>query len=419
MKISKEQLSWLLYDPANAAYALIVRTVFAPLFLGYCAGGIYTESQVTSRWSICASVAGIVAGIISVLCGPWADRNNKKRFMVLAATLTGVLSTVGFILIPGKMPLAVLILSFTGLMSYMIANSFYDSLLPGIATVQERDALSAAGYAWGYAGGVGSFLLCLLPVFLLKAPWSFYCAFAIAALWWTLGTVPLCKNVRERAAGTETRNLAETFRYIFKNKNILIFLISYFLYIDGVGTILLAATPLADGLQISAANLLITILALQFIGLPCTIVYGKLAKRFSGRTMIISAVAVYILIALLVTTMSFCPSLKLRQIIFIICAALIGTSQGGIQSLSRSLFSRIIPADRAAELFAVYNIFGKFTTIVGPLFILLATAVTGKAELGITMLMIPFILGALLLLKVNIPPASPEYKPQIPENDQC
>ena len=403
MKYNSQQLSWLLYDPANAAYALIVRTVFAPLFLGYCAKGIYSESDITSLWSICASAAGIAAGIISVLCGPWADRRCKKRFMVLLATAAGILSTAGFLFIPGRIPLAVLALSFIGLMSYMIANSFYDSLLPGIAAPQERDHLSTTGYAWGYAGGVGSFLLCLPPVFMTNASDYFYFAFVIAAVWWTLGTIPLYRNVREVPSCGERHNLKETFSFIFKEKNILLFLISYFLYIDGVGTILLAATPLADGLKISAKNLLITILALQFIGLPCTLLYGKFARRFSARTMIITAIAVYITIALLVTAMSLCPDLPTRQVIFIICAALIGTSQGGIQSLSRSLFSQIIPAHRSAELFAVYNIFGKFTTIVGPFFILLATCFTNKAELGITMLIVPFIAGACLLMKIKIP----------------
>ena len=403
MKYTSQQLSWLLYDPANAAYALIVRTVFAPLFLGYCAKGIYTDSQITSSWSICASVAGIIAGVISIFCGPWADRRRKKRFMVLLATAIGIVSTAGFILLPGAMPKAVLALSFTGLMSYMIANSFYDSLLPGIAAPQEQDQLSTTGYAWGYAGGVGSFLLCLAPVFLLQAPYSFYCAFGIAAVWWSLGTIPLYRNVRESDSAPSAHHLKETFSYIFKEKNILLFLISYFLYIDGVGTILLAATPLADGLKISATHLLITILALQFIGLPCTLLYGRFAGRFSARALIITAIIVYITIALLVTAMSFCADLPTRQVIFIICAALIGTSQGGIQSLSRSLFSRIIPAERAAELFAVYNIFGKFTTIVGPFFILIATTFTGKAELGITMLIAPFIAGAILLSRVKIP----------------
>ncbi len=403
MKYNSQQLSWLLYDPANAAYALIVRTVFAPLFLGYCAKNLYSDAQITSAWSVCASLAGIVAGVISVLCGPWADRHNKKRFMVLTATVTGAASTLAFIFVPGKIPAVVLALSFAGLVSYMVGNSFYDSLLPEIAAPQERDRLSTTGYAWGYAGGVGSFLLCLAPVMLLKEPFSYYCAFAVAALWWMLGTLPLWRNVREKGCDAGSHNLKATFKFIFKEKNILLFLIAYFLYIDGVGTILLAATPLAHGLNISAQYLLITILALQFIGLPCTLLYGKLAKRFSGRTMIISAIVVYILIALLVTVMSFCRSLKLCQLIFIIAAALIGTSQGGIQSLSRSLFSRIIPPERSAELFAVYNIFGKFTTIAGPLFILIATAISGKAELGITMLIAPFIAGAILLSKVKIP----------------
>ena len=403
MKYNSQQLSWLLYDPANAAYALIVRTVFAPLFLGYCAKSIYSESDITSCWSICASGAGLAAGIISVLCGPWADRNNKKLLMVKIATISGILSTIAYAAVPHGMPQLVLLLSFAGLMSYMIANSFYDSLLPGIAVPAERDHLSSTGYAWGYAGGVGAFLLCLLPIRFLSEPWCYYAAFGIAAIWWALGSLPLLCNVREVSAGSEHYNLKETFKFIFKEKNILLFLIAYFLYIDGVGTILLAATPLAHGLNISADYLLITILALQFIGLPCTIIYGKLAKRFSSRAMIIAAVTVYTVIAVLVTVMSFCQSLAVKQIIFVASAALIGTSQGGIQSLSRSLFSQIIPSHRAAELFAVYNIFGKFTTIVGPVFILLATCLTGKAELGITMLILPFIAGGCLLMKIKIP----------------
>ena len=125
---------------------------------------------------------------------------------------------------------------------------------------------------------------------------------------------------------------------------------------------------------------MLTILALQIIGLPFTLLYGKLAEKFSAKRMIYIAIAVYFLIAVIVTVMSFCPDLRVRQILFYTAAALIGTSQGGIQSLSRSLFSQIIPAERAAELFAVYNIFGKFTTIVGPVLIFIATGLWDKAE---------------------------------------
>ena len=148
---------------------------------------------------------------------------------------------------------------------------------------------------------------------------------------------------------------------------------------------------------------MMTILALQLIGLPCTLLYGKLAEKFSAKTMIGIAISTYILIALLVTLMSYCSSLLIRQILFYSAAALIGTAQGGIQSLSRSLFSRIIPEERAAELFAVYNIFGKFTTIVGPVLIFAATSMWNKAELGITMLILPFVCGAWLLSKISVP----------------
>jgi UMF1 family MFS transporter len=147
-----------------------------------------------------------------------------------------------------------------------------------------------------------------------------------------------------------------------------------------------------------------TILALQITGLPFTLLFGRLAAKFTAKTMIFTAIFIYIAIAVIVTAMSFTTGDRLRQILFYTAAALIGTAQGGIQSLSRSVFSRIIPGERAAELFAVYNFFGKFTTIVGPLLLIpLAVLFWNKAELGITLLIIPFSLGAILLTKVKVP----------------
>ena len=198
--------------------------------------------------------------------------------------------------------------------------------------------------------------------------------------------------------------LKDSLKFIISQKNILLFLIAYFLYIDGVGTIMMQATLIAKGLHISNGNIMMTILALQIIGLPCTLLFGRLADKFSAKTMISSAIFIYMFIAVIVTVMSFNRELLIRQILFYLAAALIGTVQGGIQSLSRSLFSRIIPPERAAELFAVYNLFGKFTTIVGPLFLIpLAVFLWNKAELGITLLLIPFALGAILLTKVKVP----------------
>ena len=410
MKRDKRQLAWLLYDPANAAYAMIVRTVTAPIFLAVCAKDIWSNSQVTSFWSLTASAAGLAAGTFAVLAGPKADAHHRKVPMVMLFTLLGAAATLSYLIVPENMPQIVLAISFIGIASYMASNSFYDSLLVDISAPKERNTLSTTGYALGYAGALVSFLLCMPLMKFAGGKYFFSGAFTITAVWWLAGAAPLFFNVREERSASEIKviKFSETFRYIFSQKNILFFLIAYFLYIDGVGTILLAATPLAAGLKISNTMIMMTILALQIIGLPCTLLYGKLAGKYSARTMIYIAISTYILIAGMVTAMSFCSDILTRQIMFYSAAALIGTAQGGIQSLSRSLFSRIIPQQRAAELFAVYNIFGKFTTIVGPVLIFAATAIWDKAELGITMLIVPFILGAWLLTRITVPASDGE-----------
>ena len=406
MKFSKSQLSWLSYDPAASAYALITRTVVAPVFLTHCAKNIMSDAQITSSWSLIASAAGITAGIISVFCGPAADARRKKVRLTALFTITGILSCLAYLIPALQTPTLILGISFTGIMSFMAAGSFYDSLLINISSPQERDKLSTTGYALGYAGGLCSFLLCLLSLSFSGGMEKFFTfSFLISALWWFAGSLPLFCNVREtaRTAPAVPVKITDTLKFIICNKNILCFLIAYFLYIDGVGTILLAATPLAAGLDISTNMIMVTILMLQLIGLPATLFYGKLAEKYSARKMIYCAITVYIIIAVLVTIMSFCRDITVKQGLFFIVAFLVGTSQGGIQALSRSFFSKIIPGERAAELFAVYNIFGKFTTIVGPVLIAAATLCWNKAELGITMLLLPFAAGFILLTKVKVP----------------
>lgn len=407
MKFSKVQISWLLYDPAASAYAMIVRTVMTPILLSTCAAGICSESEITSAWSLTASFAGIAAGAVSVFFGPMVDARRKKVQMVGIFTAIGVLSCIACIL-PDMLGRpsgvsGILAVSFIGLCSFMVSNSFYDSLLISVADADDRDRLSSIGYALGYAGALVSFLICLIILKIWGDGVFFRASFLLTAAWWLVGSIPLLLNVREQktTAGAKGVRIAETIRFVFTHRNILIFLTAYFLYIDGVGTILLAATPLAAGLKISTKHIMFTILALQLFGLPFTILYGRLANRFSAKKMIYAAIGIYVTIAVLVTVMSVCRDLRIRQILFFICAGLIGTSQGGIQSLSRSVFSRIIPPERAAELFAVYNIFGKFTTIVGPFLIAAATMLWDKAELGITMMIVPFCLGAFMLSKVK------------------
>ena len=178
---------------------------------------------------------------------------------------------------------------------------------------------------------------------------------------------------------------------------------AYFLYIDGVGTILLMATPISVDIGIPADWLLLTILALQFLAFPFTILYGGFARKFGARRMLYTAIGVYVAIALLVGLIPLCDSPGAKRGIFLVAAFLIGTSQGGIQSLSRSFFTRLIPNGQSAEFFGFYNIFGKFTTILGPLLVGFAGWLFASSEIGIALLAIPFLLGACLLAKVRLP----------------
>ena len=404
MKLTGQQLSWIIYDPACAAHALLVRTLFAAIFLQICADGALPDGKLTALWAATASFACLAAGVISVCTGPFADAKHCKRLFMAAAVAVCAASCFAYLFCgPGDWK-AVLMISFTGIAAFSVANSFYDSLLTDVAAASERDKLSTLGFASGYAGAILSAIIVLPFVFLVSGDTPLRIAFGFTGIWFSAGALPLLLNVRERrsAAAVPRKKLSETFRYIWKEKNILIFLVAYLLYIDIAGTIMFAAAPLAAELKISARWLLITILALQFLGLPFTLLYGRLAKKFSAATMISCAIAIYMLIALLTGVISFTASLTARRILFAAIAFFIGTSQGGIQALSRSMFSRLIPEERAAELFSVYNIFGRFTTVIGPLIMIpFAVWLFKRSELGITLMLIPCAAGLFLLGKVK------------------
>ncbi len=415
MNYSRAQLSWIWYDIANAAFALIVRTVFAPMFFKSYASTELEPAMATSYWGLVSSAAGIAAGILAPWLGTIADaRGGRKRFLGVFLGI-GVTGTLALTLAgPGD---AVLVLGcyFVSLMAYMASNSFYDALLIDVSPRGSLNRLSTMAYAWGYIGAVVPFLVCLAVMFIWKGEpvFGMKFSFVVAALWWLGLSIPLFRNVREKrkegvppqAVGMLEgfRRLARTARDIGQYREAALFLLAYFLYIDGVGTIFMMATPLSEDIGISPLWLLGTILALQFIGFPFTILYAMLSKRISARRLVYAAIGVYLVIALLTGLIPVFPNPDHKLYLFLIIAFLIGTSQGGIQSLSRSLFSRLIPHGRAAEFFGFYNIFGKFTTIVGPILIYFVAVAGGRTEYGIALLAVPFLLGGILLSRVKFP----------------
>lgn len=409
MRLNAAQRAWVLYDMGNASYALIVRTAFAALLFKYCAEGVWESAATTARWGYVCSAAGIAAGAVSILLGALADARNCRKLLLGVFVAAGTASTAAFALLQKGMVWQVLALSFISLGCYMSANSFYDSLLLSVCSKSPRDRLSTLAYAMGYVGGVIPFILCLvLSSVMADRIAAMRWAFIIASLWWLVLSLPLFAVVRERrtARGSEAPpSFAGSCRELAKNRNVLLFLGAYFLYIDGVGTIYTMAAPIAVDIGISTPMLLGVILGLQFLAFPCTLLYGRLSRIFHPRKLVLAAIGVYVLISLLALLMTFPVFASHRPAIFILLAVLIGTSQGGIQSLSRSLFSRIVPPRQASEFFGFYNLFGKFTTIVGPVLVGIAAAAAGKAAAGIAMLAVPFILGGFLLTKVDFSPS--------------
>ena len=393
--MTSAQISWLLYDAANAAHALIVRTLFAPLCIKNCAEGVVSAGEATGSWGMVASLSGVIAGVLSVLLGKFCDAHSCRKRLLGFFVLLGVVSTWSFSFCKAGDYYAVLAIAFVSLGCYLCANSLYDSLLLDVAAPEQRDKLSVIGYAAGYIGGVIPFLVCLVSASFVSDPMKL--GFWLAGAWWLLLSLPLFFRVSEKKRQVSSRSLKDTIAEVWRNRNVRNFLIAYFLYIDGVGTIYLMATPIAVDIGIGLQALLATIVALQFYAFPCTLLYGRLAKRFGSVRMITFAIACYVAASLLVGSMAFIESRMIKLVIFIIIAVIIGSSQGGIQSLSRSFYSRLIPQEKAAEYFGFYNFFGKFTTVVGPLLIYIMVKVTGVSQFGILLLIIPFILGGKML----------------------
>ena len=401
--MTSAQIAWILYDLANSAYALIVRTVFAPLYIKFCADGVISSGDATGYWGMVASISGIAAGALSIWFGHLCDRSSCRKKVLGVFVAAGILSTWGFAFCGKGDLFAVLAMAFVSLGCYLCANSLYDSLLISISQPQERDKLSVTSYALGYIGGVVPFIGCLVTMFLMQDKnLATRIAFFVAGTWWLLLSLPLFFLVREKKAPQQESGggFLQDALEVWRNKNVRLFLIAYFLYIDGVGTIYLMATPIAVDIGIGEVALMATILGLQFYAFPCTLLYGKLARRFGAVGMIKFAIGCYVFASVMVGCLPFIGSSAVKLVLFVILALIIGSSQGGIQSLSRSLYSRIIPPERAAQYFGFYNLFGKFTTIVGPVLVFIAVKVSENSEFGILAMVIPFLLGGKLLSRV-------------------
>lgn len=411
-------LSWALYDWANSAFATTIMAGFFPIFFKqYWSAGVDAATS-TARLAFGNSLAGIIIALSAPLLGAIADRGTaKKRFLVFFAFMGAMVTSSLFLIPKGSWMLAtgVYILAVIG---FLGGNIFYDSLLPGVAPPDRLDSVSALGFSLGYLGGG---LLFALNVRMTLQPATFglsnaseavRISFLSVGIWWMVFTLPLIFFVRERAAvRTPARmnmvkagliQLRGTFREIRHMKTIFLFLAAYWLYIDGVDTIVRMAVDYGLSLGFQASDLIVALLITQFVGFPCAIGFGYLGEKIGTKRAIFIAIGVYLFISIWA---SFIRSTGE----FYLMAVIIGFVQGGIQALSRSFYARIIPEGKSAEYFGFYNMLGKFAVIIGPILIgsvgLLMRSLgyggTTASRLGIASIALLFLAGGILLFFVD------------------
>lgn len=399
--LSKRERSWVLYDVGNSAYVMLAATLIPIYFSAIAEPG----SSAVVAWGYATTVASLALALLMPFLGSLADlKGNKKKF--LAGTIgTGAVS-LAVMGVPGN---AMVFLGIYVFSSVMLNASlvFYDAFLVD-ATEQERyDEVSSQGYAWGYIGSCIPFVVCLVIVlfgssFGIGQLDGIRISFVITAAWWLVFSVPVLRDVhqthfkaREAHLFRHTlKGLAGTCKKIARDKRLLMYMLAFFFYIDGVHTIITMSTSYGTDLGIDSTQLVLALLVTQFVAFPSAIAYGRLAGRFGTKRMLLIAVFAYFCITL------FAAFFLRSAAEFWVLAVCVGLFQGGIQALSRSEFGKLIPKENANEYYGFFDIFGKYATIMGTLLVSVFTQLTGSSSYGVLSVAVLFIVGFVLLWKM-------------------
>ena len=399
--LSKRERSWVLYDVGNSAYVMLAATLIPIYFSAIAEPG----SSAVVAWGYATTVASLALALLMPFLGSLADlKGNKKKF--LAGTIgTGAVS-LAVMGVPGNAMVFLVIYVFSSVM-LNASLVFYDAFLVD-ATEQDRyDEVSSQGYAWGYIGSCIPFIVCLVIVlfgssFGIGQLDGIRISFVITAVWWLVFSVPVLRDVhqthfkaREAHLFRHTlKGLAGTCKKIARDKRLLMYMLAFFFYIDGVHTIITMSTSYGTDLGIDSTQLVLALLVTQFVAFPSAIAYGHLAGRFGTKRMLLIAVFAYFCITL------FAAFFLRSAAEFWVLAVCVGLFQGGIQALSRSEFGKLIPKENANEYYGFFDIFGKYATIMGTLLVSVFTQLTGSSSYGVLSVAVLFIVGFILLWKM-------------------
>lgn len=410
-KITKTEFSWAIYDWANSAFATVIIAGLFPLFFKEYWASAITAAQSTFWLGFANSVSAFLIFVSAPLLGVMTDiRFSSKRFLMIFACV-GIVSTVLLGFVGYGLWHTAIILYIFGLLGFSGANIFYDALLKRTIPTAQIHRASSLGFSLGYAGGG---LLLLIIVILIQRPELvglsatevIQRSFVGTGLWWLLFSIPLIlwvKTKREsRAVHTgeplirsSFRMLRSTAKEIIKSKQIFYFLLAYWFYIDGIDTVIRMAVDYGTSIGFESSTLIGALLLVQAISFPSTLLYYRLGIKIGVKRAILIGIVGYFIITLI-------GALMTKSIHFYLLAALVGLFQGGIQALSRSMFSHLIPDGKAGQYFGFYNMLGKFAAILGPLLLGITVLLTNNYRIGIIPITLLFVFGFIFMTKVRV-----------------
>ena len=399
--LDKRETSWVLYDVGNSAFVMLSTALIPVYFSSIAEPG----SSVVVAWGYAETVASLILALLMPFLGSLADlQGNKKKFLV-GFMGTGAVACAALGFPTEALPFLVLYV----VSSVMLNGSmvFYDGMLVDATTEDRYDKVSSHGYAWGYIGSCIPFIICLAvvlggPSIGIDMMIGMKIAFLITAAWWVAFTIPLIRNVRqvhykERTAHVFSdmfRGIGRTIKAIVHDRRLLLFMVAFFFYIDGVHTVIKMSTSYGTDLGIDSTQLVLALLVTQFVAFPSAIAYGRLSERFGTKRMLLIAIFAYFCIVL------FAAFFLRSALEFWILAICVGLFQGGIQALSRSEFGKLIPKDNANEYYGFFDIFGKYAAVMGTFMVSVFTQLTGNPSIGVLSIAVLFLVGFVLLVRM-------------------
>lgn len=399
-KLTQEEKNWVLYDVGNSAFTLLITTI-VPIYFNYLAGNAgLSDVEYLAYWGYAASLATLIVAFMGPVCGSLADTKDYKKPIFVISLIIGAVGCIslGF----AKNWLVFLVIFLIAKVGFSGSLIFYDSMLPDVTGEERMDKVSSFGYAFGYIGSCIPFVISLVIVLGAGAigitmETAMGVAFLITAAWWVLMTIPLLKTYKQKhyvekrkgAVKESFARIGRTFLNAKKEKKAFLFLLAFFFYIDGVYTIIDMATAYGSALGLDSTGLLLALLVTQIVAFPFAILFGRLAQKYRAEKLIMVCIIAYFGIVVFAVFLT-------NQVQFWILAIFVGMFQGGIQALSRSYFTKIIPASQSGEFFGLMDICGKGAAFMGTAIVSAVSQMTGSMNAGVGMIAVLFVIGFLI-----------------------